>query len=96
MDSIGLRELRQDASALVRRVQAGESFTVTVQGRPAAQLVPVPSAAPRRQWVRFADVADILTGPPLAGMAEDLAGLEHTVRDPYESHPTSGDRPHPA
>jgi prevent-host-death family protein len=96
MDSIGLRELRQDASALVRRVQAGESFTVTVQGRPAAQLVPVPSAAPRRQWVTFDDVADLLTAPPIAGLAEDLVGLDDTVRDPFESRPTRGDRPHPA
>ena len=30
VDAIGLRELRQNASELIRRVEAGESLTVTV------------------------------------------------------------------
>jgi prevent-host-death family protein len=85
MDTIGLRELRQNASALVRRVQDGESFTVTVQGRPAAQLVPVRAAAQRRRWVSYADVADVLAAPALPGMAEDLAGLDSSLRDPFEN-----------
>jgi prevent-host-death family protein len=38
--TVGLRELRQDASRLVRRAEAGELIEVTVQGRPAARLVP--------------------------------------------------------
>jgi prevent-host-death family protein len=38
--SIGVRELRQNASKFLRRVAAGESFTVTDRGRPVAQLVP--------------------------------------------------------
>lgn len=37
---IGVRELRQNASRYLRRVAAGESFTVTERGRPVAQLVP--------------------------------------------------------
>src|SRR5262249_6118578 len=41
---IGVRELRQHASQYLRRVAAGESFTVTDRGRPVAQLVP-PAAA---------------------------------------------------
>jgi hypothetical protein len=32
MGTVGLRELREDASELVRRVQAGEEFTITVAG----------------------------------------------------------------
>jgi prevent-host-death family protein len=39
--AVGIRELRHDASALIRRVEAGETIDVTVQGRPAARLVPV-------------------------------------------------------
>ncbi len=42
MERIGVRELRQDASRWLRRVQAGESFEVTDRGRPVALLVPVP------------------------------------------------------
>lgn len=38
---IPLRELRNNASAILRRVEAGERFTVTVSGRPVADLGPV-------------------------------------------------------
>lgn len=59
MTSIGLRELRQDASDLVRRVEEGEEIDITVSGRLAARLVP---AAPRR-WQRWADIAALFAGP---------------------------------
>jgi prevent-host-death family protein len=42
MRRIGVRELRQDASEWLRRVEAGESFEVTSHGRPVALLVPFP------------------------------------------------------
>jgi prevent-host-death family protein len=42
MKQVGVRELRQQASRLLRRVAAGESFEVTDRGRPVARLVPVP------------------------------------------------------
>ncbi|SFO85336.1 prevent-host-death family protein [Amycolatopsis arida] len=41
MDRIGVRELRQNASVYLRRVAAGESFTVTDRGHPVAELRPV-------------------------------------------------------
>ncbi|AOS62094.1 type II toxin-antitoxin system Phd/YefM family antitoxin [Actinoalloteichus hymeniacidonis] len=37
---IGAAELRRDEAAIIRRVEAGESFTVTRDGRPVADLVP--------------------------------------------------------
>ena len=43
MKQIGVRELRQNASVWLRRVQQGESFEVTDHGRPVAMLVPAPS-----------------------------------------------------
>jgi len=49
MTEVGLREMRQNASDLVRRAQAGEKVTITVAGRPAAVLGPVtPRARARR------------------------------------------------
>jgi len=39
--TIGLRELRQQASELLRRVEGGEQVLITVAGRPSARLVPV-------------------------------------------------------
>ncbi|MEU6642274.1 type II toxin-antitoxin system prevent-host-death family antitoxin [Saccharomonospora sp. NPDC046836] len=41
---IGVRELRQHASVYLRRVAAGESFTVTDRGTPVAELRPTQAA----------------------------------------------------
>jgi antitoxin (DNA-binding transcriptional repressor) of toxin-antitoxin stability system len=38
MERIGVRELRRDASAILRRVAAGESVEVTDRGRPVALM----------------------------------------------------------
>jgi prevent-host-death family protein len=42
MASVGIRELRQRASELLRRVEAGESIEITDRGRPIAVLAPLP------------------------------------------------------
>jgi prevent-host-death family protein len=42
MATIGVRELRQNASAVLRRVLQGESIEITQRGRPVAMLVPLP------------------------------------------------------
>ena len=39
--TVGVRELRQQASALLRRVVAGETVEVTDHGHPIARLVPL-------------------------------------------------------
>ena len=38
---VGIRELKEHASALIRRVVAGETIKVTDRGRPVARLVPL-------------------------------------------------------
>jgi prevent-host-death family protein len=42
MKTIGVRELRQRASEVLRQVEHGVTFEVTDRGRPVALLVPVP------------------------------------------------------
>lgn len=42
MDSVGVREIRQNISVYLRRVEQGEAFTVTDHGRPVALLSPLP------------------------------------------------------
>ena len=39
-ETIGQRQLRNDSGAVMRRVEQGESFVVTRNGRPIADLVP--------------------------------------------------------
>lgn len=52
MVTVGVRELRQNASELLDRVQAGESFEITNHGRPVAQLV----AINRKSSASYADL----------------------------------------
>ena len=47
MDRVGVRELRNQVAAVVRRAGAGERIIVTVDGAPVAQLGPLePTGAP--------------------------------------------------
>jgi len=66
MASVGVRELRQRASELLRRVAAGETIEVTDRGRPVALLAPLPEAGPLESLraagessVPRADLADL-------------------------------------
>ena len=69
MRSIGVRELRQNASKYLREVEQGESIRVTDRGRPVALLVPVPRSrleeliATGRATPGRGSVLDL--GPPL-------------------------------
>jgi prevent-host-death family protein len=44
MRTIGVRELRQRASAFLRLAERGETFQVTDRGRPVALITPLPKA----------------------------------------------------
>jgi len=81
MATVGLRELRQNASELVRRVEEGEEITITVAGRPGARLVPAGLSA----WRRWADVAELFAGPPDLEWEGDRAAIDQGLRDPWPS-----------
>jgi len=76
---VGLRELRQHASELVRRVEAGEEITITVSGRPAARLVPADS----RRWRRFEEIRDPFSGPPDPDWPRDRDLPDASLRNPW-------------
>lgn len=80
METVGLRELRQNASDLVRRVEEGEEITITVAGRQSARLVP----AAARTWRRWTDVAELFNGPADTDWDSDRGEIEQDVRDPWE------------
>lgn len=80
MGEAGLRELRQQASELVRRAEAGEVITVTVSGRPVAELTAVRTD---RTWRRAADLAELFAGPADTDWHHDRDGVDQQPVDPF-------------
>lgn len=81
MATTGLRELRQRASDLVKQAEAGQVITVSVSGRPVAELGPVR----REQWRRWADVACVFEGPADPEWTEDRDLVDQTPLDPFDA-----------
>ena len=79
MTTVGLRELRQNASDLVRRAEAGEDVTITVAGRPSVRLVPV---APQR-WRTWDEIAELFDGPDDTAWERDRDLVDLALIDPW-------------
>jgi prevent-host-death family protein len=73
------KELRNNVGEILRRAEAGEEITITVQGREVARLGP----AHRRQWVRGAALAAVWQTSPPRGLSDDLERFPATVDDPF-------------
>jgi prevent-host-death family protein len=71
MGSVGVRELRQRASELVRRVEAGETIEVTDRGRPVAILAPLPSQSALDRMRALGETTGKSRG--VAGLGKPLA-----------------------
>jgi prevent-host-death family protein len=82
MADITARDLRDDVTQVLRRVEAGERLRVTVRGRPVAELVPLSFRPRSLPWsVFFGDAADWRADPALAG---ELAALLPETTDDVE------------
>jgi prevent-host-death family protein len=66
MTSVGVRELRQRASELLRLVERGETVEITDRGRPVALLGPVPEGNPLERMRAAGEVE------PATGEIDDL------------------------
>ena len=73
MADVPARELRNDVSAVLRRVEAGERLRVTVSGRPVAELVPLPGRPRSMRWEDLVRDRDEWAAD--ARLASDLAEL---------------------
>jgi prevent-host-death family protein len=90
MTTVGVRELRQRASELLRLVERGDTIEITDRGRPVALLGPIPGGSPLEQLRRAGDIdpasgdLDDLPEPLLSTAAklpsEMLAGLRRSER----------------
>jgi prevent-host-death family protein len=85
MSLIPQGKLRNDIAAVLRRAEQGERFTVTVAGRPVAELGPLPGARALAPPERL--VAILAETPPDPDFAEDLRRMreedEQAARDPW-------------
>ncbi len=68
-------ELRNDNATVMRRVAAGESFVVTVNGVPIADVVPHQRGTGRRQFVPTAELASLVAATPVRYPQTWLADL---------------------
>jgi prevent-host-death family protein len=80
MPEIPHEELGENFEEILRRVEAGEVFTITVSGQPVATL----DAARRRTWVDSSvlrELAELPVDPTWERDLERFGGLE--LRDPW-------------
>ena len=80
MPTIPQKELRNNVGEVLRRAEAGEEFTITVAGRPVAQLGPTQ----RRRWVSGPDLAQVWDTPAPKALGEDLERFPAYLSDPFE------------
>jgi prevent-host-death family protein len=78
---IPARDLRNDVSAVLRRVEHGQRLTVTVSGRPVAELIPLPPRPKSMDWSAFIRDSDRWRADP--GLARELADLLPDTTDDF-------------
>ena len=77
---IAHRELRNNSSAILREVMAGETFTITNHGEEVAVISPITTAAPHALRTRpatkakFSDIKSIKLDHPIQGTLDELRG----------------------
>jgi prevent-host-death family protein len=77
-DEVSVRELRNHTADVLRRVEAGERLRVTVDRRPVAELVPLPS---RATWVPRRRALDALVQADADLRADLDEALPDTIDD---------------
>jgi prevent-host-death family protein len=79
-ESVASRDLRNDTAGVLRRVQAGERVTITQNGRPVAELVPLRRTG--RSWIGRGElVARLRTVQADPGLRADLERIAGDTTD---------------
>lgn len=79
MTDVAVRELRNNTADVIRRVQAGEEITITVNGVQVADLVPVHHRRKRRSIPKEEFLRNLRQADP--GLRDDLARLAGDTTD---------------
>lgn len=81
MVEVGIRALKQNASAVVAQAAAGETVTITDRGRPVAQLTPIATSPLQRMLADgtarparrdLASLPEPAAGPSLSAVLADM------------------------
>jgi prevent-host-death family protein len=79
MSLVASRELRNNTRQLLQRVEAGESITITVDGRAVATLAPV---GRRPRWMPKAELLSLIGSHQAdSGLRDDLRRLAPDTTD---------------
>lgn len=79
MKAIPQKELRNNVGEVLRRAEAGETLTITVAGRPVAELGP----ASRRRWVSGPALQRVWQTPRPRTIAGDIERFPGGLSDPF-------------
>jgi prevent-host-death family protein len=79
MADVASRELRNNTRSLLARVEAGESITITVDGRPVASLEPIRRR--RAFMTRDEFIRDVLSHQADPGLLGELRELNPDTTD---------------
>jgi len=79
MSTVPARDLRNNVSDVLRRVERGERLTVTVSGRPVAELAPLSQRPSSLSWEDFVEGAEDWRADP--SLAEDLREMVPETTD---------------
>lgn len=80
MPQIPQKKLRNEIGEILRRAEAGEVFTITVSGRPVAELRPI---VKDRTWVDSSVIEELAKLPVDENLARDLKAFDIELRDPW-------------
>jgi len=85
MSEVGIRALKQNASAVVAEAASGEPVTITDRGRPVARMTALPasrlrelieSGRARQSRGSISDVPPPMPGPSLSAALEEMRDAE--------------------
>jgi len=80
MTTIASRELRNHTADVLRQVSGGTHVTITVNGRPVAEISPIRSA--RKHFLSKSDLVEIMTRKQAdPGLRDDLVALASETTD---------------
>ncbi|MBI5311003.1 MAG: type II toxin-antitoxin system prevent-host-death family antitoxin [Actinobacteria bacterium] len=74
------KDLRNNVGEVLRRAEGGERLTITVSGRPVAQLGPVE----KPRWIYASELDKIFSTPVPRTLAKDLGKFPGGIGDPFQ------------